>query len=209
MNSRRPYCAVLMILACSLALLAIPIGDAASEESKSPAVGFAIGLRAPVASARSVVTSVSSVPEFVVGYRGDRYAVGVGLGLVRAKAADDYETITGNTFQIEPSACFDFWQSPDGFTRGNVSMGFGIGRASLTDEYEGEYEDSKDEVSCTLFSFHLGMGGDHFLSPHFALGAEGGFQGAFASNIKEKGNPDEHSLSASGLYGMFRTMVVF
>jgi hypothetical protein len=110
---------------------------------------------------------------------------------------------------LGPAGWFDIWNSPDGMTRGNVALGLTLGRGSFTDEYDDGFFTDKDEASGTMLSFHAGLGGDHFLSPHFALGVEGGFQGTFALNLSEKGGPDDVTLSASGLYGLFRTMIVF
>ena len=199
----------LMLALCVMAIPCRP-GDAGAQESQAPSKGMALWLRMPVSSARSATATMAGVPEFTVGFRGERYGIGVGFGLLMMRASDDFETLTGTTYQIEPSGWLDIWQSPDGRTRGNVSLGVGFGHASLEDVRdegtEGEYS---DKVSGTLLSFRLGFGGDHFLNPHFALGAEGGFQGIFGTDLKQEGDPDKLSLSASGIYGAFRTMIVF
>ena len=195
-----------------LGLMAIPCrpGSAGAQDSQSPSTGFSLWLRMPVSAVRSTTATAAGVPEFTVGYRGERYGVGVGVGLLMMQASDDLETLTGTTYQIEPSGWLDIWQSPDGRTRGSVSLGVGFGHASLEDVHdEGTEAEYSDKVSGTLWSFRLGFGGDHFLSPRFALGAEGGFQGMFGTDLKQEGDPEKVSLSASGLYGAFRSMFVF
>ncbi len=132
--------------------------------------------------------------------------MGAALGLMMVRGSDDFSTVSGTVFQIGPAGWIDFWESPDGMTRGNVALGVTFGKLTLTseDDFGG-----KDEADGTLVNFNVGVGGDHFLSPHFSIGMEGGFQGAFALDLKEEGFDEELGLSASGLYGLLRTMIVF
>ena len=58
----------------------------------------------------------------------------------------------------------------------------------------------------------VGIGGDHFLHPHFALGLEAGLQGMLAFGIEEDPLPPGGSrvgLAANGTYATLRAKIVF
>ena len=195
-----------LLLAIMICVLGLEVTAAKAAAQEGPDTGFALWLRVPVTGLRQTASSITANPEFVIGYKGDSYGIGVGLGFLLARASYLNDSVTATIFQIGPAAWFDFWRSPDGNTRGNVALGVSLGRisASSKDEFG-----TNEDFSGTLLNFYAGLGGDHFLSPHFALGAEGGFQGTFALDLQDAGSSDGLTLSASGLYGMIRTMVVF
>jgi hypothetical protein len=195
-----------LLLAIVICVLGLEITATETAAQDGPDTGFALWVRVPVNGLRQSASSITANPEFAVGYRGDSYGIGVGLGFLVARASYQNDSVTATIFQIGPSAWFDFWRSPDGYTRGNVALGLTLGRVSASED---EDSVSNEEFNGTLLNFYAGLGGDHFLSPHFALGAEGGFQGTFAIDLKDPDTADEFSLSASGLYGMIRTMIVF
>lgn len=108
----------------------------------------------------------------------------------------------------------DFWRSPDGQTTGNVVISGQYGRVNFKSESEdsgidGSY-DYVNKGSGNLFGFLVGFGGDHHLSPHFAVGLEAGVQGTFASDVKsdEEFSPKE-GFSSSLLYGALRATLTY
>jgi hypothetical protein len=88
-----------------------------------------------------------------------------------ARASDEFETLTG-TYQIEPSAWFDFWQSPD-TNKGNIALGVGIGpdRSRTVRRWTRRVEGRTEQH---VGDFMPGSGATSW--PPFALGAEAGFQ---------------------------------
>ncbi|MBI4551400.1 MAG: hypothetical protein HY710_03980 [Candidatus Latescibacteria bacterium] len=209
-----------IVIACLVGTLLIAGPRAA--ESQEPAQGFVLWVRSPVGALQNLFGSISA-PQFNVGFRGDRFGLGLGPGFTVLRSTEknvfngqlgSKETFNATLFQIGPSGWVDVWHSPDGRTRGNIAAGVSIGRLSGTDKdefrrFDGAIETSESSVSATLMGFHVGLGGEHFLHPHFALGVEGGFQGNVAFDLKEKGDNDTLGLWANGLYGALRMMIVF
>lgn len=201
------------------ALLGLPASLVSQAEQ--PAAGFAVSVRASGRSLQDLASSAAGAPQFVVGVRRERFALGLGVGFVLARSSDRDEfdgatseqTLSGTAFQVGPSALLDIWRSADGRVRGQLAGGVAIGRASLTetDEFRdpGGVQRSESEVSGTLLSFHAGLGAEHFLHPHFALGLEAGVQGTFALGVEEAGVTNRMSFGATGTYGALRAMVVF
>ncbi len=194
-----------LLMSICLLIASVGFSSSAHAQDEAPATGFALWLRMPVNSVRGSLASALATPEFAIGYRGESFGVGVGLGYLLISLTDDNSKLSGSLYQATPSGWIDFWHSEDGRTRGNLAGGFGIGKLNLTAEDSFD----TDKVTATLLSFYLGLGGDHYLSRNFALGLEGGFQATFAKDIKEEGSVEDVSAAANGLYGLLRLMVVF
>jgi hypothetical protein len=175
-------------------------------------------IRVPGGTLEGLTASAVGAPQFTLGRRSARMSVGLGIGLTRARAGTSdptsEESLSATSFQVGPALLLDVWRSPDGRTIGNVALGAAIGRLSATDEdtfrdpFTGQVTTTRTETTATLLGFHVGIGGEHFLSPHFAVGLEGGFQGTFAANVKEQGTQDKASLNAQGAYGALRLRIV-
>ena len=71
--------------------------------------------------------------------------------------------------------------------------------------------DSETRGSGTLLGFNLEVGGDHYLSPNFALGLEAGADGTYALGVHSKDNPTNYKqgFASSLLYGALRATIVF
>jgi hypothetical protein len=193
-----------------------------AAQSQEPASGFSLWVHSPVGFLQNAFSSIGA-PQFNVGFRRNNHGLGLGLGftVLHSKEENFFDgqlenkaTFGATLFQIGPSGWVDVWHSPDGRAHGKVVGGVSIGRLSGTDKNEfrsfnGGFETNESSVSATLLGFHLGVGGEHFLHPHFALGVEGGFQGNFAFNIKEEVSDDNVGLWAIGIYGALRAMIVF
>jgi len=98
--------------------------------------------------------------------------------------------------------------------RGQIAAGLTIGRFSATDTDEfrdagGTLTTSESKTTGTLMGFHVALGGEHYLHPHFALGMEAGIQGVVTLGVKETGTSGRRSLGANGAYGALRAMVVW
>lgn len=145
---------VVVLVVCVLGLLTF-VGPGYAQDSESPATGFAMWVRFPVVSVRHIAASITGNPEFAIGYRGERFGLGAALGLMMVRGSDDFSTVSGTVFQIGPAGWIDFWESPDGMTRGNVALGVTFGKLTLTseDDFGG-----KDEADGTLVNFNVGMG---------------------------------------------------
>lgn len=212
----------LLAVACVSGSFLMAAPRAGAAQGEEPAKGLALWVRMPVGFIQNAAASFGA-PQFTIGTRRDRFGLGLGLGFTVLRISDknffqgqlqSEEKLTLSLFQIGPSGWVDFWQSPDGRARGNIVAGLNIGRLSATDEDKfrdpaGNFQTSEVSSSGTLIGFHVGLGGDHFLHPHFALGIEAGFQGNLAFGIEEKGNGSSVGLWANGVYGAFRAMIVF
>ncbi len=90
-----------------------------------------------------------------------------------------------------------------------------MGRVSLTDQnqfidFAGALQTDVTKTTGTLLGVQAGLGGEHFLHPHFGLGVEAGFRLTFALGIEEEGTPTQRvGLGANGSYGALRAIVVF
>jgi hypothetical protein len=70
-----------------------------------------------------------------------------------------------------------------------------------------DYENQGDG---NLIGFLAGLGGDHYLGPHFSLGLETGVQMTFASDLKyEHSDGKKVGFSSSVLYGAKRATTIF
>ena len=194
----------------------------ASAEDAAPTRGVLVQVRMPVTSVSSLLNSAVGVPQFVVGMRHGRAAYGLGLGLSQAGASEKYSgpgyeseyKLSATLFQVAPTAWFDFWQAPDGQTTGNVVISGQYGRVNFKQENKGSgisgSWDNESKGSGNLFGFLVGVGGDHHLGPHFALGLEAGVQGTFASDVKrDEGNSPKDGFSSSLLYGAMRATITY
>lgn len=211
--------AMLATLLSGLAVSA-PARDMIAQTTP-PGTGFALSVRGTGGAIQDLAASAAGAPQFTIGYRGERYSVGVGVGFITARASDkdeftggsSEEKTTATAFQLGPAVRMELWRSPDRRTLGNLAAGLSIGRLSLTDEDtfsdQSGTQTTKTESSGTLVSFHAALGGDHFLSSHFALGLEAGLQGTIAFGIEEEGNGQRLGASASGAYGGLRITLVF
>ncbi len=158
---------------------------------------------------------------FVLGKVMGGFAIGVGLGLTRlAYTYEGSGGITGTIFQVVPTGFFDLWQSANGNTKVDFVGSVGYGQASLTVESEEEtcdyYYDPPDcstdttetESSATLIPVAVGIGGNHFLGPNFALGAELGLQMLFVTGVESEGDSIDAEISSQAFYGLFRMSIL-
>ncbi len=184
-----------------------------------PATGFAIWAKVPATTLQGVAAGVAGSPQFALGYRGNRASLGVAVGGGTLRITDEStfsgqtskETLTGSAFQVGPAFLLDVWQSEDRLTHGNLALGVSWGRISVTnkDEFTGSTP-SESKLSGTLIGYNVGIGGDHFIHQHFAIGLEGGFQGTIATGLEEEGDPSQKAgIGGSGAYGGLRLTVVF
>lgn len=153
---------------------------------------------------------------FVLGYRGPSYGVGLGLGMMRFGANFEGDKTSGTLIFAMPTALFDVWKSADGRARANVVGGLGFGQGTVKTSFESCDVDACETVvskqKASLVPLMLGLGGDYFLSRNFALGAEAGFQGAFAFGVKSEYDGDSTTIDGGGnlqlAYGVIRATFV-
>ncbi len=228
MLTHRTYCRVPArssqgLFVVTAALLVVSAAVPTVEAQQEPATGFAFWVRAPGGALQDLFSSGAGAPQFAVGYRGRRFGLGFGAGLTMLNQSDE-DSFTGGTskgelsltmFQVGPSAWLDIWQSEDGRTAGSIVTTVSIGRLSASDKDEftptgGQPQINEVKSTGTLLGVRLGLGGNHFLHRHFALGMEAGLQLLTAFGIEEEGFPDQKfGLGANGTYASFKIMVVF
>lgn len=177
-------------------------------------------LQARLQSQVNLLSLITSTSGFLVGYQFRGFALGLGVGLTRASYSADHtstqesSSIDGTIWQIAPTALVDVWHSTDKRTRANVVASIGLGKGSFS--YDSEvcetgYSDlrtcsanEKQTLSAFLIPIQVGFGGDHFLSRHFALGVETGFQYTFTTSIKTNGKDLSRDASMQAFYGLAR-----
>lgn len=213
----------LAIIGCLWGLWVLAGLPAATAQAEPPAVGFAVWVRAPRTSLQDLASTAAGAPQFAFGFRRERLALGLGIGLTVARSSDKQSfptgerserRLSGTAFQVGPAGLLDVWRSADGQVRGQIAAGLTIGRFSATDSDEfrdasGALTISESKTTGTLIGFHAAVGGEHYLHPHFALGVEAGFQGVVTLSVKESGTSARRGLGASGAYGALRVMVVW
>jgi hypothetical protein len=168
------------------------------------------------------VASGFGSPQFYVGYRGSRATVGLGVGMTVAGVSSTYvsrgqqveDELSATMFQLGPAGSVDLWSSADGLTRGSIAAGVSLGRLSLVEDdqwvdFHGVLRTEQYKFTGTLLGVFVGLGGDHFLHRHFAIGVEGGVRAHFALDLAEEDTNDQVGLSANGAYGAIKAMVVF
>lgn len=152
-----------------------------------------------------------SVPYAVLGYRGKRFSVGLGLSFLRGAIHEksDGETykdiLTAMTFT--PRVEISLFQSLRGLAEAYLAVAFGVGFHILNTESAGSDSTAKDVVLGGL----VGLGGRCFLGGGpFALGLEFGWSGLFLHIDEEYlGDGDKMWANLSGVYGALIGQFVF
>jgi hypothetical protein len=211
-----------ILLAALAAVATLSRPDSAAAQTAPPARGTTIWVRTGGASVTELAGSVFAAPQFVIGTRRNRFALGLGVGVTRATSNDENdlgfgdtsrETLRATMFQAGPEFLLDVWRSPDARTRGNLAGGVAVGRVSLVDEsvdtFGGQTTRSESRTTGTLTTLRLGIGGEHYFDRHFALGLEAGLRATLASGIEEQGQTGTSGFSAAGTYVALRAQVVF
>lgn len=204
----------------AMAPMAVPVTP---PESVGPATGFLVQARMQT---QTSLLSIFGGPGFLLGYQGNRFAAGLGLGLTRLGVSSGDTSVALTMYQIAPTVLFDVWQSTDGRARANLIGSVGYGRASydVSDDTQSCFYDpntgvddcttehSKSTGGATLIPVTLGFGGDYFLNRNFALGAEAGFQGTFVTGVDSKSNGASENVDAGAdseaMYGVIRATLV-
>lgn len=208
-----------LVLAALAGGTAVPL---VSQEAPSPARGLTVWVRAGGGSAAELAGSAVAAPQLAIGSRSGSITLGIGLGVSRVSASDESqynatdrstEDLTATLFQVGPEALIDVWRSADGRTRGNVSAGVAYGRVKATDRtvdvFGGSTNTSESSTSGAMYTVRLGIGGEHWLHPNFALGFEAGLRFTAASDLKEEGTATTSGFGAAGSYAALRAQVVF
>lgn len=64
-------------------------------QTTPPATGFALSVRGTGGAIQDLAASAAGAPQFTIGYRGERYSLGVGVGFITARASDKDEFTAG------------------------------------------------------------------------------------------------------------------
>src|SRR5688500_1368522 len=139
-----------------------------------PAQGLALQIRLgspALLGAQSLLT-----PAFTLGYRTENITIGVGVLFSGLNASVEDSDTSGLLIGAMVIGSVQLWPSPDLRTRVDASVGAGFASASLTvtdtsDDGTGPVTE-ESSASATLIPVLVGVGGDHFLVPSFAIGAE-------------------------------------
>lgn len=194
----------------------------------APASGFVLQSR--LDTGLSLASSLVANPGFMVGYRAGSTTFGLGFGYMRlsvgeevtrdaapsttpgapaAKSVTTEDTTTLSAFQLLPTVMFDLWNSADERVRMNAAVSLGYARVQVTEEYDNGTKSSEDKESIDLLPVRVGVGGDFFLHPNFALGAELGLQGLFlVGSSADEGSSSETSANFNATYAALRATVV-
>lgn len=216
----------------ALALGAMLVAGGASAEETKPAAatdGHASGFMVQgrlLAQGGLPYVGGGPAPGFLLGYQGQGFALGLGLGITRvgvSAGTDGSGSLT--LFQVMPTALIDVWRSRDGRARANVIGGVGYGSGSLDVKTTSQScntpaggvqscttQTNEGKASAGYVPFMLGFGGDYYLSRNFALGAEVGLQAAFTTGLSASENGTTRDIDASGnlqlAYGALRATLV-
>jgi hypothetical protein len=201
-----------------------PRAEAAPEAAAGHASGVMVQARL---QGQGGLLSLGGGSGFLLGYQGQSYALGLGLGLMRVGVSglEDNGSGSATLFQIMPTALVDVWHSRDGRARANVIGGVGYGRGTLSASSDTRdctataaggqtctTRKNEGSASAGFVPIMLGFGGDYYLSRNFALGAEVGLQAAFTAGLSSTSNGTTQSFDGSGnlqlAYGALRATFV-
>ncbi len=208
---------------CALVLACTSLSSQSPAQDFRSAQGTAFWAVVPGSSVQDLVASATGLPRFAIGVQRSRIRYGLGLGILRASVSQtdspgggtsSKDETSATLVQLGPTVILEIWRSTDARTRGNFSGGVSVGRVSASDR--SEFTDpsgttvTESKATGTLLGLHAALGGDYFLSPNFALGAEAGVQGSFGVDLKAEGTTGESfGLSAAGTYAAVRVTLVF
>lgn len=182
-----------------------------------PETGFL--LQARMQTQQGLLSIAGTAPGFLLGYQYHGAAIGVGLGYSRLglSMGNDVGSASATLFEVTPTLIVDVWRSHDQRTRANLVGSVGYGKASVTVTVTNQNctfdalgnsictSTTSDTTSkATLIPVQIGFGGDHYLSRHFAIGAEAGVQLLFLSGLESGGQSVNASASTQALYGLLR-----
>lgn len=173
--------------------------------------GLLLQLRFPSLSA---LTGVSARPglaglgaltpgvDVIVGYRAARFSLGLEAGMIVTGWNADGTAVS--SLQFAPSAFLVVWQSVDGANEMDVAASLRIGWNTIT---------VAAGSATNLFAGpNVGVGGNHFFSRNFAVGAEAGVDAIFTWGTGS--GPTLPGLGSStpayglSIYGLLRATVV-
>ncbi len=174
--SNRTVCAVL----AAASVTAVSVAEA---QENAPAQGIDLQVRVPV------LPWGGAMQQLFVGYRAQSFTVGLGAGLLTLSwtgPTSAYSTNLGS-FGVAPTVFVPVWRSVDRASETYLTGSFAIGVLNSTTNSTyyppppGVPTTSTSSVNITYFGPSVGVGGQHFLSPTFAIGLEGGFSALFPS----------------------------
>ena len=214
------------ILIVAVMAACVALASQAGAEGQVPAKGPMLQVCMPVTSLSSLAGSAMGLPQFAVGFRMEALTFGLGVGLARAgysnkDSHDGFEhkyEVGATLLQFSPQAAYDFWRSPDASTVANLKAAVHVGMLFYREKHEDHYPfpyvsesySHENTGSGTLLGFGLAVGGDHYLSPNFALGLEMGADGSYALGVHDKDNKNnKNGFATSIFYGAIRSTIVF
>ncbi len=202
-------------------VLGVLASTASLAQDQGPMRGTTIWARAGGGSASELAGSAFGAPQLALGARGGSTTIGIGLGLSRLSSSDDDRFPNGDRsqsedrallWQIGPEIIKDVWQSAGGRTRANLSGGVAYGRLSVTekftDTFGGSTTTSETKSRGSIVTVRAGMGGEHWLDRHFALGFEAGLRFSSAFDVKEEGTTSSFGFGMAGTYAALRAQLV-
>jgi len=175
----------------------------APESGGPPWHGFQIQGRMPT---QLGLTSIIT-PGFSVGYRTNKVVIGLQLGISEGKLSNDSETNAFQLYSAMPTISDDLWLSADGRARMNVVVGIGYGRGSLQSTDTANMQPTS-ESDISFLTTLLGLGGDYYLSPNFALGVEIAAEIPVVLSVTENGMDQSLGGFADAVHGVFRVTFV-
>jgi len=173
--------------------------------------GFVLQTRLTTAT---ILSAVGLAPGLMVGFRSGDLTLGAGLGLTffQGSVTDpdpmfgSEDGVNGYIIEILPTIAYDLWSSNDGNVRLNFVGALGLAFGAVT-TYTESVGAPTDEASASviLLPIRLGLGGDYYFHPNFALGAEVGMNLMFLlSTSSEPPSAAEIGGGTEGTYAAMR-----
>jgi len=184
----------------------IPAAPAPAADDR-PAQGFALQATIPTQALASLTSVFSS--GVGVGYRSDTLFIGARVGLnVLSVSPDATLTETATIFSIVPTIEYYLWQSRDGRAALDLLGSIGIGWGGISEEDTSVMPAASNDAHALFLPLAAGVGFDYFIHRNFALGLEGGYQGAILLSSATNGRSGDLGLALHGLYGAFRLTAI-
>jgi hypothetical protein len=197
--SNRTACAVL----AAASVTAVSVAEA---QEGAPAQGIDLQVRVPV------LPWGGAMQQLFIGYRAQAFTLGVGAGVLMLNwtgpGASSNSTNLGS-FSVAPTVFVPLWRSADRTSETYLTGSFAVGALTSTTNSTyyppppGMPTTVTGSTNITYLGPSVGVGGQHFLSPTFAIGLEGGFSALFpsgGSSSTSTGGTTTSNPLGSGMY---------
>lgn len=201
-------------------------GFAQSGESVTP-TGFQLETQLQGGMLTQEFTPSTS---FMAGYRMDRLTLGLGVNyyMVKTEFGGGSEENTFTGIHVAPVLRYDLLSVDNGRSRLHILGSVGYGSLNTETSFESESasgttvdgngtdgstttttSSQSAETTTNYVPIKVGLGGEHFLTENFAIGAEAGLKFGILTKVESNGEEADFNATLGTSYGMVKATFVF